>query len=176
MRQLTSASRRQFLISVIQPDFEYAAVAFVPSMSMSGKQRLLALWRKAVRCAAMADWRADIAPLLVHLKINAIEHRWELQFALLVRRCHLQTAPKELLDKLHRTSHGFTTRGHGIAFKPFRPKTRSGSISFSNRAPLVWNFLDEGMKTCSSSTFRTKFLSLVSSSTALLSLTLFDPA
>ena len=71
MRQLTSAYRRQFLISVIQPDFEYAAVAFVPSMSMSGKQRLLALWRKAVRCAAMADWRADIAPLLVHLKINA---------------------------------------------------------------------------------------------------------
>ena len=92
MRQLTSASRRQFLISVIQPepDFEYAAVAFVPSMSMSGKQRLLALWRKAVRCAAMTDWRADIAPLLVHLKINAIEHRWALQFALLVRRCHLQ--------------------------------------------------------------------------------------
>ena len=89
MRQLTSASRRQFLISVIQPDFEYAAVAFVPSMYMSGKQRLLALWRKAVRCAAMADWRADIAPLLVHLKINAIEHRWALQFALLVRRCHL---------------------------------------------------------------------------------------
>ena len=55
MRHLTSASRRQFLISVIQPDFEYTAVAFVPSMSMSGKQRLLALWRKAVRCAAMAD-------------------------------------------------------------------------------------------------------------------------
>ena len=51
----------------------------------------------------------------------------------------------------------------------------SGSISFSNRAPLVWNFLDEDMKTCSSSKFRTKFLSLVSSSTALLSLTLFDP-
>ena len=151
MRQLTSASRQQFLISVIQPDFEYAAAAFIPSMSMSGKQRLLALWSKAVRCAAMADWRADIAPLLVHLKINAIEHRWALQFALLVRRCHLQTAPKELLDKLHRPSHGFTTRGQGIAFKPFRPKTRSGSISFSNRAPLVWNFLDEGMKTCSSS-------------------------
>ena len=34
MRQLTSASRRQFLMSVIQPDFEYAAVAFVPSMSL----------------------------------------------------------------------------------------------------------------------------------------------
>ena len=175
-RQLTSASRRQFLISVIQPDFEYAAVAFVPSMSMSGKLRLLALWRKAVRCAAMADWRADIAPLLVQLKINAIEHRWALQFALLVRHCHLQTAPKELLEKLHRPSHGFTTRRQGIAFKPFQPKTRSRSISFSNRAPLVWNFLDEGMKTCSSSKFRTKFLSLVSSSTALLSLTMFDPA
>ena len=41
---------------------------------------------------------------------------------------------------------------------------------------LVWNVLDEGMKTCSSSKFRTKFLSLVSFSTALLSLTLFDPA
>ena len=146
MHQLTSASRRQFLISVIQPDFEYAAVAFVPSMTMSGKQHLLALRRKAVSCAAMADWRADIAPLLVDLKINAIEHRWALQFALLVRRCHLQTAPKELLDKLNRTSHGFTTCGQGIAFKPFRSKTRSGSISFSNRAPLVWNFLDEDMK------------------------------
>ena len=86
MHQLTSTSRRQFLISVIRPDFEYAAVAFVPSLSLSRKQRLLALWRKAVRCAAMADWRADITPLLVHLKINAIEHRWALQFALLVPR------------------------------------------------------------------------------------------
>ena len=76
MRQMTSPSPRQFLISVIQPNFEYAAVAFIPSMSMSGKQRLLALWRRAVCRAAMADWRADIAPLLVHLNINAIEHRW----------------------------------------------------------------------------------------------------
>ena len=41
---------------------------------------------------------------------------------------------------------------------------------------IVWNFLDEGMKTCSSSKFRTKLLSFVSSSTALLSLSLFDPA
>ena len=175
MSQPTSPSRRQFLITVIQPDFVYAAVAFVPSMSMSGKQRLLALLRKAVRWVAMADCRADIAPLLVHLKINAIEHRWALQFALLVRRCLLQAAMKELLDKPHRTSHGLTTRGQGIAFKPFWSKPRSGSISFSNRVPLVWNFLDEDMKTCSSWKFRTKFLSLISSSTALLSLTLFDP-
>ena len=157
-----------------QPHFEYPAVAFVPSMPMSGKQCLLPLWRKSVRRAAMAYWRADIAPLVVHLKINAIEHRSALQCPLLVRCCRLQTAPKELLDKLHRTSHGFTTRGQGIAFKPFRSNTRSGSISFSNRAPLVWNFLDEDMKTCSGSKLRKKFLSIVSSSTALLS-TPFDP-
>ena len=38
-RQLTPTARRQFFISVIQPDFEYAASTFVPTMSATQKNR-----------------------------------------------------------------------------------------------------------------------------------------
>ena len=48
-RQLTPKARRQFLISVIQPDLDYASPATVPFMPASQRNRLCTLWRKAVR-------------------------------------------------------------------------------------------------------------------------------
>ena len=63
-RQLTLHAKRQFLISVTQPDLEYAAGAVIPTMSASNRSRLLALWSKAARRAAGADWQSEIKPLL----------------------------------------------------------------------------------------------------------------
>ena len=49
-RQLTPTARRQFFVSVIQPDLEYAASATIPFMPTGQQDRRLALWKKAVRC------------------------------------------------------------------------------------------------------------------------------
>ena len=51
-RQLTPMARRQYFVSVIQPDLEYAASATIPFMPTGQQDRLLVLWRKAVRCMA----------------------------------------------------------------------------------------------------------------------------
>ena len=55
-RQLTQYARRKFLLSVIQPDLEYAAFVYVPLMSVGLRSRLEAVWRRAVRCAAGASF------------------------------------------------------------------------------------------------------------------------
>ena len=51
-RLLTPHARRTFFIQVIQPDLEYATLTFTPSMNAGLRNRLLAVWRKAIRCAA----------------------------------------------------------------------------------------------------------------------------
>ena len=63
-RQLPLQTRRTFLLSVIQPDLEYAASATVFNMSHSLRDRLIAMWRRAVRCAARAGCFDSIQPLL----------------------------------------------------------------------------------------------------------------
>ena len=175
-RQLTLNAKRQFLISVIQPDLEYAAVAVIPTMSASNRSRLLALWRKAVRCAAGADWQSEIKPLLVKLRLSHIEDRWALQLALVVRRCHLNIAPGELCKRINRVCHNYGTRGNALDFRPFRPNSRAGSICFSNRAPLLWNSLPDNLKqNCNSLlSFKSKFLVLLSVEPKLDSLAISD--
>ena len=151
-RQLTPTARRQFFVSVIQPDFEYAASTFVPTMSTAQKNRLLGLWRKAIRCTAGATWQCAVGPLLVELRLSNIEHLWALQLALMVQKCHLGTAPQDICKKLKRTKHSHETRGNQSCFTPFRPLTTSGSVCFSNRAPLIWNSLPQPIRTCTSYT------------------------
>ena len=68
-RQLTRQARRSFFFTVIQPDLEYSAVAYIPNMPEFQKQRLLTLWRKAVRCVAGAERHADVDPVCKKLSL-----------------------------------------------------------------------------------------------------------
>ena len=94
------------------------------------------VWRRAVRCIAGADWQADVAPLLKNHRLTHIEHRWALQIALVTRRCIQRSAPLALCKKLTFTDHSHRTRGSGNSLRPFRPSSRPGTLSFSNRAPF----------------------------------------
>ena len=134
--QLTHFARRLFYLAIIQPDLEYAAVSTVPFMSASLRGRLCSVWRRAVRCIAGADWQADVAPLLKNHRLTHIEHRWALQIALVTRRCIQRSAPLTLCKKLTFTDHSHRTRGSGNSLRPFRPSSRPGTLSFSNRAPF----------------------------------------
>ena len=99
-RQLTPTARRQFFVSVIQPDLEYAASATIPFMPTGQQDRLLALWKKAVRCLAGVHPHDDVLPLIRNLKLTLLSHRWSLQLFTTIRRCHQQSAPALLLEKL----------------------------------------------------------------------------
>lgn len=159
-RQLPLQTRRTFLLSVIQPDLEYAASATVFNMSNSLRDRLIAMWRRAVRCAARAGCFDSIQPLLKKMFITNIKHRWIQQLATMVRRCHIKVGPSVLVNRLSITSHGYATRGSGSTFRPPISASLSGSISFSNRAPLLWNALPLDVREASSpSSFKSKLLS-----------------
>ena len=89
-----------FYLAVIQPDLEYAATATTPFMSTSLRDRLCSVWRRAVRCVAGVDWQAEVAPILKNHRLTSIEHRWALQFAVVVRRCVQKSAPLSLCTRL----------------------------------------------------------------------------
>ena len=164
-RQLSLKARRSFFLSVIQPDLEYAAGACVPSMPESQRQRLLSLWRKAVGCTAGADKHADVYTICGELSITPLLHRWALSFALQVRRCYLNIAPAQLCDKLVRPCHKHSTRGNNSSLYPFRSSSLSGTVSFTNRSPILWNALQSvsgsEISTFSQSRFKKSFLDLL---------------
>ena len=164
-RQLSLKARRSFFLSVIQPDLEYATGACVPSMPESQRQRLLSLWRKAVRCTAGADKHADVYTICGELSITPLLHRWALSFALQVRRCYLNIAPAQLCDKLVRPCHKHSTRGNNSSLYPFRSSSLSGTVSFTNRSPILWNALQSvsgsEISTFSQSRFKKCFLDLL---------------
>ena len=129
--QLTPTARRQFFVSVIQPDLEYAASATIPFMPTGQQDRLLALCRKAVRCMAGVHPQDDVLPLIRNLKLTHLSYRWSLQLVTTIRRCHQQSAPALLLEKLSFHEHQHGTRGRKLGdFRPFQPASLAGRISF----------------------------------------------
>ena len=164
-RQLTPTARRKFFVSVIQPDLEYAASATIPFMPTGQQDRLLARWKKAVRCLAGVHPHDDVLQLIRNLKLTLLSHRWSLQLFTTIRRCHQQSAPALLLEKLSFHEHQHSTRGRQQGdFRPFQPASFAGRISFTNGAPLLWNMLPREVQASSSmSVFKTNVLSLLHS-------------
>ena len=85
-------------------------------------------------------------------------HSWALQVAEIVFRCNHGSAPSALKDKLRRNNHGARTRGSKESYLPYRPSSLSGELSFSNRAPLMWNTLPRAMQQVSSRTSFKNFI------------------
>ena len=101
----------------------------------------------------------SVAPLLKNHRLTHIEHRWALQIALVTRRCIQRSAPLALCKKLTFTDHSHRTRGSGNSLRPFRPSSRPGTLSFSNRAPLLWNNLPPSIQQAPSTpSFKSNYL------------------
>ena len=153
-RQLTPTARRQFFVSVIQPDLEYATSALQPSRSCQLVNKI-DFWRSGERpfdaYPAGVHPQDHVLPLIGNLKLTLLSHRWSLQLFTTIRRCQQQSAPALLLEKLsfHEHQHGTCGRQQGD-FRPFQPAPLAGRISFTNRAPLLWNMLPREVQTSSS--------------------------
>ena len=133
--------RRTFFVSVIQHDLEYAALTFTPSMNAGLRNRFLAVWRKAIRCAAGVGYQDEVTPLLSEFRLTNIVDRWIVQFACYVRRCVKQEAPSTSCAKFQWPAHRHRTWAQENPFCPFLAKNCAGLVYFSNRALFLWNSL-----------------------------------
>ena len=71
----------------------------------------------------------------------------------------------QLCDKLVRPCHKHSTRGNNSSLYPFRSSSLSGTVSFTNRSPILWNALQSvsgsEISTFSQSKFKKSFLDLL---------------
>ena len=78
-------------------------------------------------------------------------------------RCRHGTTPPDLRKKLRSVDHGRTTRGASGNYVPYRSSSTSGTVSFSNRAPLIWNSLPNELQEAGSvNCFKRLYLKLLS--------------
>ena len=110
-------------------------------MNAGLRNRLLAVWRKAIRCAAGVGYQDEVTQLLSEFRLTNIVDRWIIQFACYVPRCVKQEAPSMSCARLQWPAHRHCTRGQENSFSPFLANNRAGLVSFSNRARLIWNSL-----------------------------------
>ena len=71
------------------------------------RNRLLTVWRRAIRCAPDAAYQSDIDPILKENKIADLTNRWIVQYTVFVRRCYRMEAPPAACKKLQVTSHAY---------------------------------------------------------------------
>ena len=154
-RQLCPVARRLFYLSIIQPDFDFGSSAFIPNILMSQRKRLVATWRRAVRAVAFEgtdDW-----PTWTQMGPACSRNHLPLQ------TWHCPPPPPDLRKKLKSVDHGRTTRGASGNYVPYRSSSTSGTVSFSNRAPLIWNSLPNELQEAGSvNCFKRLYLKLLS--------------
>ena len=80
-------SRRQYYVSVIQPDLEYGSTAFSSSLSAREKARLFQASRKGVCAIARASPWTPTTPLLKIFGLAPLSVRFDLKLLLLTHRC-----------------------------------------------------------------------------------------
>ena len=171
-RQLSQHARRLYLQSVIMPDIEYCAVAFLSSLPAKGRNRLLSLFRRALRAVAGANPCADCVRIIRNLKLEPLLNRWLLQLCSFVFVCCKHPPAACLAGMFSQSSATHATRGlqAGNLVIPVCNRI-SGYNSVTIRLSLLWNALPNDLKSCSSlPVFRKSLLRLLSDPQAVLRL------
>ena len=157
-RQMNLFARRTFVVGVIQPDLEYALPVYLSFISAKNRNKLASLHRRAVRVACGASPQANITPLLHHLNVSSFQYRSVFLFLVFIFHCYC-IKPAVCLQSLFpictstRTTRGSTT--HNMSINRYR--SMSGFLSFSSKSALVWNYLPDDLKSCTTiADFRVK--------------------
>ena len=157
-RQMNLFARRTFVVGVIQPDLEYALPVYLSFISAKNRNKLASLHRRAVRVACGASPQANITPLLHHLNVSSFQYRSVFLFLVFIFHCYC-IKPAVCLQFLFpictstRTTRGSTT--HNMSINRYR--SMSGFLSFSSKSALVWNYLPDDLKSCTTiADFRVK--------------------
>ena len=164
-RQMSEQARRLYLLSVIMPDLEYCAVAYLSSLPAKGRTRLLGVFRRALRATAGTHRQADCVPIMRDLSIVPLVTGWLLQLGSFIFECCKQP-PAECLSNMFSSvplgSRKTSGQQAGNLVIPVS-KRMSGSNSLSVRLSLLWNALPNDLKSSSSlPIFRKAFQDLLS--------------
>ena len=153
-RQISPKARRLFFLAVIQPCLEYCAAVFCTQISVAGRERVLAVFRRGIRAVCGAKPWESTQPLMVQLGIHALEDRWIIQLLSLGFRAIASSSPlvplsvHAIFTPIH---HSHLTRGQelkGVTLPQM--KTKAGRNSFVNRVSILWNALPSALRSCSS--------------------------
>ena len=138
----------------MQPDLEYAIVAFVTLLSSKNRYLLSSLFRCAVRAVFGTSPQAETAPLMQQLNTHPIEDRWLLHLLVFMYRCTHGLAAECLVNMFQLQKSRLnqcTTRGqvNGL-LQVVRHNSKSGVNLLSHRLVLLWNGLPNDMQSCQS--------------------------
>ena len=78
------------MLSVIEPDLLYCSEAFLTSLPVKERDRLLAIHRRALRAAAGADFDADCDQIALRLHIIPLLQRWLVKMSRFADECPSQ--------------------------------------------------------------------------------------
>ena len=149
--QLTLKSRRQYYVSVIQPDLEYGSTAFSSSLSAREKARLFQASRKGICAIARASPWTPTTPLLKIFGLAPLSVRFDLKLLLLTHRCVHSIASTLLCSQYNlRTQANSTyrtTRGQTINSLCLPLVTRrSGELTPLYTSTLLYNNLPSELR------------------------------
>ena len=142
--QLTLKSRRQYYVSVIQPDLEY-------SLSAREKARLFQASRKGVCAIARASPWTPTTPLLKIFGLAPLSVRFELKLLLLTHRCvHSIASPllcrqyklRTQANSTYRTTRGQTCNSLCLPLVT----RRSGELTPLYTSTLLYNNLPSELR------------------------------
>ena len=95
-RRMSERARRLYLLSVVQPDLEYCAIAFLSSC----RNRLLAIFRRALRAVVGAPPQAECLPIMRELNVQPLVTRCLVQLGSFVFECSKQPPAQCLANML----------------------------------------------------------------------------
>ena len=149
--QLTLKSRRQYYVSVIQPDLEYGSTAFSSSLSAREKARLFQASRKGVCAIARASPWTPTTPLLKIFGLAPLSVRFDLKLLLLTHRCvHSIASPllcRQYKLRTQANSTYRTTRGQTFNSLCLPLVTRrSGELTPLYTSTLLYNNLPSELR------------------------------
>ena len=148
-RQLSPTSRRLFFLSVILPDLEYGAVAFLPSLSAQDRHRLERLFRRGIRAAAGVSAQSDVQPLLLDMSVPPLHARWLYHAGSFIYSSIKGHSPDCIANIFTAHSSSYSTRGQSAGSVVISThKSKFGVNSLSNRFSLLWNAFPHDLKLC----------------------------
>ena len=149
--QLTLKSRRQYYVSVIQPDLEYGSTAFSSSLSAREKARLIQASRKGICAIARASPWTPTAPLLKIFGLAPLTLRFDLKLLLLTHRCVHSVASSLLCCQyeLRTPSNSTSRRTRAQTFNTLclpSVTRRSGEVTPLYTSTLLYNNLPSELR------------------------------
>ena len=146
-RSLTLAARRTWLLSMICGQLSYASTAFFPSLSAAQLDRLVKIFKSAIRAVFRLPQTTPSAPLLSRLHLSPLLQQYQLKLIVFIHRC-LGSNGSRLFDPyFYYLNQDRVTRGQNsrLLAVPFL-QGLAGRSSIHFVGSVYWNSLPSSIR------------------------------